>query len=130
MATVATTVRLTRIRCARRNSSLTRCCPETGAKIAATSRSGSLSRAFSPSAARWCSQHTAARPRSLRARLPSRLPAGLRFSAAARSRPADQLPSSSLACTRSMSCPSASGGIIQPPSRWLNLQSTSVPAIV
>ena len=52
------------------------------------------------------------------------------LAAVARSRPADQVPSASLACTKSMSCPSASGGIIQPPSRWENLQSTSAPAIV
>ena len=130
MATVATTVRLTRIRCARRNSSLTRCCPDPLAKMAVTSRSGSLMSAFSASGARACSQRTAARPRSLSARLRSRLPDGRRFSSVARSSPADQVPSSSLACTRSSSFPSASGGIIQPPSFCENLQSTSAPAIV
>ena len=98
--------------------------------MAATSRWGNLISAFSCSGARACSQRTAARPRSLRARLPSRLPAGRRFSPVARSSPADQVPSSSLAWTRSSSFPSASGGIIQPPSRCENLQSTSAPAIV
>ena len=44
------------------------------------------------------------------------LPAARRFPVLARSRPAGQVPSSSLAWTSSSSLPAASGGIIQPPS--------------